>query len=173
MSVALTGVAWMVAVVFGIAVTAHVRDPQRVRGVVEEIGLPGVTAEWALVVQVAAVALLVFSPQSGFLVAAGFLGAASGTFVVGMALGRSLSDCGCFALPHDVDGSFFMRNGLLGGIALAGWYWGPTGYPLLGLSIGAAAALVAVILATRQRLSVVADELGYSDPVDDQTDRGI
>lgn len=145
MTVLLVGIAWLLALVFLNAVTSHVRDPRRVGGVVEEIGLPPVFAWLALGIQSGIVSLLVLAPQFGFLAAATFLGVVSGTFVVSGILGRTHSDCGCFSTPHAVNEFFFVRNALLGGVALAGWYWGPVGLVAPGLMVATVAVGVAVV----------------------------
>lgn len=157
MTIALAGVAWLLALLFLSAITSHVRQPQRIRHVVEEIGLPTVFAWFALAIQSAIVPLLVLAPQFGFLVAATFLGAVSGTFVISGMLGRTHSDCGCFSIPHAVDEAFFVRNALLGGVALVGWYWGPRGYVAPGLAVAAISVLMSLVLSAR-RSGVVSAE---------------
>ena len=164
MTVALAAVALLLALVFLSAITSHVREPQRIRHVVEEIGLPPLFAWFALAIQSAIVPLLVLAPQLGFLVAATFLGAVSGTFVISGMLGRTHSDCGCFSIPHAVDGAFFVRNALLGGVALAGWSWGPRGYVAPGLAVAAIAVLMSLVLNARRSGDVTTESAVHFTP---------
>ncbi len=164
MTVALAAVAWLLALVFLSATTTHVRQPQRLRHVVEEIGLPPMFAWFALAIQSAIVPLLVLAPQFGFLVAATFLGAVSGTFVISGLLGRTHSDCGCFSIPHAVDEAFFVRNALLGGVALVGWYWGPRGFVAPGLAVAAVSVLMSFVLSARRSGNVTAERAEHSTP---------
>jgi len=156
--------AWLLALVFLGAIASHLRQPQRIRHVVVEIGLPPVFAWFALAIQSAIVPLLVLAPRLGCLATATFLGAVSGTFVVSGMLGRTHSDCGCFSTPHAVDQAFFVRNALLGGVALAGWYWGPAGLVAPGLIVAAISVLMSLVLSAQRSGDITTERAEHFTP---------
>jgi hypothetical protein len=147
-----TFAAWALAGLFAATTIGHVRHPHRLRSVLADLRLPRALGHAVTAVEAAIVIALLLAPRSGFLAAAAFLATASVVFMISGLLGRRHGDCGCFSLPHPVDERFFVRNALLGGGALAGWWLGSavdSNGALVVSAVAAGLAFIASLIRTR------------------------
>jgi hypothetical protein len=135
----LTG--WAAAIllsgVFAAAVVAHLREPERLAGVADQLRVPRVVLVIAVGYESGLVPLLLLSPGLGGLAAASYLTVTTGFVGLTHATGPGINDCGCSPSPHPPGTRWLVRNLVLIGAGVLAGVVGPIGLSGLGLVCGA------------------------------------
>lgn len=153
MNSAATAAAVVLAGVFAWAGVAKLARPAATAAVLRAFALPGasVLARGVPAVELALVGLLLARPRAGGLAALGLLALFSGLLVTRLARGAGDVACGCFGGTRSTGGAAveLVRNGLLGGLAVAALGAPTPVAPQLPavVALGAALASGAVLLA--------------------------
>ena len=147
--------AWALAVIFVISTTHHIRRPQELPGVIDDLGFPAVLAVAVVAAEAAVAVLLVLVPSVGAVAAIGYLLSVTAPFALAQVTRREVAECGCGAGPLNVrpGAPLLIRNVVL--MALAGLALSiPTETPDLAVwtTAGVSAALALAVRARSTRL---------------------
>jgi hypothetical protein len=102
----------LLAVVFAEALWVHLRQPARLRGTLQDMGVRPrhVVALVTTMADAVVLGALIFTPSVGGWLAIGYLLVATATLAIAAGAGYTIADCGCGISPKPFDSALVARN---------------------------------------------------------------